>query len=417
MSTAFDEYHSLRSAEDSINARRHLVKEGYWPGGVAPDGYKLIPAPNNSKRKVVTVDEERRSFVERSFDLALHGDNTGPPLGVKAIVKWLNVRGMTTRNGARWSIQSIHRMLTNSAYFGDYYWGVNPAPSEFREEQEPLLLKIPAIVTKGMFDDVQHMLDLRNPKKGNAKQVSSSLLLSGLAYCRECGAAMTLRTGNGNGGHYRYYYCCSAHRGKMVCGGPKIPEKELDNAVLEAVRSRVLAQDHVSGLVLGLQRRERVRAASASKELPGLQSRVSAAEASMEGLWASLRLAPSLEADPLFQRNVQRAAEELGLARTQLSEAAEACGGVVEVNAEDIARFRSLLIRLLDDENPARTKIYLTSIVEKVEVGTDEIRIHGHIDDLRKAVVNSTEGSGGIDTPPVRRYVRRWRRRRDSNPR
>jgi hypothetical protein len=76
----------------------------------------------------------------------------------------------------------------------------------------------------------------------------------------------------GKGGSYRYYHCSSATRGKKVCTGPSIPEKQLDDAVLTAVRSRVLDKDHLTNLIFGLQRRERARSDSAIEELPSLQS-------------------------------------------------------------------------------------------------------------------------------------------------
>ncbi|MGO4841703.1 recombinase family protein, partial [Rhizobiaceae sp. 2RAB30] len=53
VATVFDQYHSDRSAEDSINARRRMVQDGYWPGGRPPDGYKLIEAPDNPRRKII----------------------------------------------------------------------------------------------------------------------------------------------------------------------------------------------------------------------------------------------------------------------------------------------------------------------------------------------------------------------------
>jgi site-specific DNA recombinase len=124
VATPFDQYHSDRSAEESINARVRMVKEGNWPGGTPPDGYRLIDAPQNPRRKVCIIDEERRPIIERIYSLSVHGDGNGPPLGIKAIAKWLNSKGYRTRTGSRWSIQAIHRVLTNSAYYGDYYWGL-----------------------------------------------------------------------------------------------------------------------------------------------------------------------------------------------------------------------------------------------------------------------------------------------------
>ena len=413
VSTMFDEYHSHRSAEDSINARRQMVENGWWPGGMTPDGHKLIPAANRPDRKVVAIDEDRRPIIERIYTLALHGDGDSAPKGVKAIAGWLNERNITTRTGRRWGSQAIHRILTNSAYFGDYYWGVEPSVSEFREELDPLLLKIPLIISREMFDQVQLLMQKRDPKMGAAKQISSPLLLSGIAHCEECGASMTLRTGKG--GRYRYYHCSSANRGKKVCSGPSIPEKELDDAVLTAVRSRVLDGNHLANLISGLQRRERARSATAVEELPSLQSRVSAAESAIQGLWASIQVVPSLQQDPLFQTNLQRAADELELARGRLNQAITASEGAAEVSETALLHFRTQMIDLLEDENRARTKIYLSSIVSRVEVGVTEVRIEGYVEDLRKVAISSDEGSVGAGGPEVRRYVRRWRTAWDSN--
>src|SRR5690606_12039828 len=83
VSTLFDEYHSHRSAEDSINARRHMVANGFWPGGKPPDGFKLVPSTQNPRRKVLAIDEDRRWVIERIFTLALHGDGNSAPMGVK----------------------------------------------------------------------------------------------------------------------------------------------------------------------------------------------------------------------------------------------------------------------------------------------------------------------------------------------
>lgn len=252
------------------------------------------------------------------------------------------------------------------------------------------------------------MLGKRNPEMGAAKQVSSPLLLSGIVHCEECGNAMTLRTGKS----YRYYHCSSANRGKLACSGPAIPEKQLDNAVVNAVRCRVLDGDHLKELLDGLQRRERSRATSMSQEMPALRSRVSAAEAAIEGFWASLRLAPSLEHDPLFQKNLKLAADELELARAKIEDALDAMEEAGEVGEAAIQLFRSQLLDILDGPNVHRRKIYLESIVQRVEVGQTDIRIEGYVEDLRKAVEASASGSGSNAGPEVRRYVRRWRRGR-----
>ena len=154
------------------------------PGGKPPDGFKLVPSTQNPRRKVLAIDEDRRWVIDRIFTLALYGDGNSAPMGVKAITEWLSQRNILMRTGSRWGIQQVHTILTNPAltnpaYFGVLYWGVRPSISEFREELEPLLLKVPAIISREMYEEVQLRLKKRNPMTGAAKQISSPLLLSG----------------------------------------------------------------------------------------------------------------------------------------------------------------------------------------------------------------------------------------------
>ncbi len=41
-------------------------------------------------------------------------------MGVKAIVKYLNARGIVTRDGGRWGIGQVHRILTRRTYIGEH---------------------------------------------------------------------------------------------------------------------------------------------------------------------------------------------------------------------------------------------------------------------------------------------------------
>jgi site-specific DNA recombinase len=298
---------------------------------------------------------------------------------------------------------------------------LEPSPNERRKPQKPVLLQIPSTIPRSLYEEAQVLLAKRDPRMGAAKQVSSPLLLSGLAVCK-CGSAMTLGTGTGKQGTtYRYYRCSAANRGTQVCSSPRIPEATLDHAVLDAVRSRVLDHRHLTGLLLSLQARERSRRVAASNELPSLKARVDAASNAVEGLLASIRIAPALAQDPLFQKNLRMASEELECARNRMNEVVAVTAEQDEVTDAAISIFRIQMMELLDRKNASRAKVYLSTIVERVEVGERYIRILGHVDDLKNGVLNtdpSDDSSNGAGVRRyVRRYVRRWRREWDSNPR
>ena len=125
MTNLMDEFYSVRSSVDSTRARLYMIEKGYWPGGTPPYGYKRIACPENPQRSVLDVDNEERMMVEKTYSMAVFGDGNGPPMGVKSIVVWLNEHGYRTRSGSRWSVQAIHRILTHSVYYGEYFWGIN----------------------------------------------------------------------------------------------------------------------------------------------------------------------------------------------------------------------------------------------------------------------------------------------------
>ena len=59
-----------------------------------------------------------RKLAKNGVKLALEGDGTSGPMGVKAIVKHLNARRIFTRDGGRWGVGQLHRLLTQPTYIG-----------------------------------------------------------------------------------------------------------------------------------------------------------------------------------------------------------------------------------------------------------------------------------------------------------
>src|SRR5262249_60613058 len=64
------------------------------------------------------IDPFRAETVRLIFRLAREGDGTSGPMGVKSIAKHLNAAGIRTRDGGRWGIGAVHKVLTRSTYIG-----------------------------------------------------------------------------------------------------------------------------------------------------------------------------------------------------------------------------------------------------------------------------------------------------------
>lgn len=99
----FDEYQSLETAKHVRRSLHENALQGFWNGGVTPFGYKLVEIERRGKtrKKGLAIDEHDATVVRLMFDLALKGDRASAPMGIKAIVCWLNERGYRTRRGKR----------------------------------------------------------------------------------------------------------------------------------------------------------------------------------------------------------------------------------------------------------------------------------------------------------------------------
>jgi len=127
------------------------------------------------------------------------------------------------------------------------------------------------LVTKKLFRKVQRLLSSRSPKAIPPRSVTSQYLLSNLLRCNKCNSKMF---GVGaKSGQYHYYTCANRYRtGEYPA--KSIPVTQLDTAVLDAIRTRILQQDHPEKLVRLVRkeqkalRRERVATGLALSRMP-----------------------------------------------------------------------------------------------------------------------------------------------------
>jgi hypothetical protein len=102
--------------------------------------------------------------VRLAFELALEGDGTSGPMGVKTITKHLNERRIFTRDGGRWGIGTVHRMLTRATYAGRHEFNKRGKSKELKPATEVIAVEVPAIIDQAMFDAMQAHLKARSSR-------------------------------------------------------------------------------------------------------------------------------------------------------------------------------------------------------------------------------------------------------------
>ncbi|MDO8751636.1 MAG: recombinase family protein [Dehalococcoidia bacterium] len=191
--------------------------------GKPPYGYRI---GNGKKLEEVTQEAE---VVRLIYRLYLEQD-----LGLRNIARHLNQEGLHTRRGGNWSLVTIRDILRNRSYTGTYQRFGLRVPRNH-----------PPLVTPEAFRRVHDLMQARTPNRH--KGLVQPFLLSGLAYCAQCGnrmAGVTRRQswrrkdGQRVQGVYRYYQCHSRIN-QSVCTYHTWRAPLLEEAVLNQLRQQL----------------------------------------------------------------------------------------------------------------------------------------------------------------------------------
>src|SRR5882724_13103541 len=238
----FDEYQSKENAKHTLRAMKENARQGFWNGALPPIGYRIIAGQQRGHRtkKTLEIDPFQAETVRLIFRLAWEGDGTSGPMGVKSITNHLNASGIRTRDGGRWGIGAVHKVLTRTTYVGRHRFNTRLWKTRERKpETEIVEMAVPPIIEVAEFEAVQALLKARSPAWTAPRVVSGPTLLTGICFCAACGMAMTLRTGKS--GRYRYYTCSTkARQGNTGCRGRTVPMEKLDTLVADHIEHRLL---------------------------------------------------------------------------------------------------------------------------------------------------------------------------------
>lgn len=286
----FDEYQSRELAKHVLRAMKENATQGFWNGSPVPLGYRAEEVEKRGARtkKRIVVDPVEAEVVKLIFRLYLHGDGKSGPIGMKEIVKRLNEQGYRTRRNARFGVGTIHKILTNTIYAGEWVFNRTEAKTgRQKPAKEHIAIDVPAIIEHAEFDAVQATLKSRNPRVTPPRVVSGPILLTGLATCASCKGSMVLRTGTSKSGTVHRYYSCStcSRKGKTACKGRSIPMDKLDTLVVDHLSRRLFTAERLTEMLSSLSERRASRAAEVDGRVATLQREVSEAEDKLKRLY------------------------------------------------------------------------------------------------------------------------------------
>lgn len=248
-----DQYESEVNGARTSAAMREAVKQGYYPGSMAPYGYRKarVPVRPGLMRHVLVPDECEAPVVRDIWRLTVtHG-----ALGV---AQELNRCGISYRGGRPWNKEDVLDVLDETAHTGTLYWGKNDRGTRRRRAtSECVPLAVEPNIDPALAELVRAVREERRPSRNPGSPPSDETLLSRLIRCARCGAAYRLETSgkvvDGDAYRYRYYNCRTSTRiGKAACPGGRIRTDELDAAVLDHMIGVVCTPERTQALLRAL---------------------------------------------------------------------------------------------------------------------------------------------------------------------
>ncbi|MDU1495509.1 recombinase family protein [Bradyrhizobium sp.] len=410
----FDEYQSKENAKHVIRALKENARQGFWNGSLPPIGYRVVAAEQRGAKtkKKLEIDPLHAETVRLIYRLALHGDGDHGQMGVKNIVSHLNRNRIFTRDGGRWGIGQVHRILTRRTYMGEHEFNKRSKSKELKPISEIVVVPVPPIIDRETFDAVQALLKARHPAVTPSAVISGPTLLTGLIHCAKCGGAMTIRTGKG--GRYRYYACSmKARQGPTACEGMAVPMDKLDDLVASHLEDRLLQPERLETILAAVLDRRQERSERQREHIAELNKRAAESEARLKRLYDAIEAGVADLDDPALKDRIDglKAIRDQAKADAERAQAMLQNSGSKAVMPQMLSKFARAARQRIRLEGGGYRRDHLRALAQRVEVADGEVRIMGSKSRLLQALV----ANGSVNSVPIQGL--KWRRRRDSNPR
>ena len=141
-------------AENVKRGTRHLARQGYYLGAVAPYGYRIKKVQvGDREHQKLEIDPETSWVVRLGFDHVLAGKS------LSYIIRDFYAKDIPSPNGlAHWPASTVGRMIRNQAHAGTIVWSADT------EDDDGMVIypnAHPGIVTEEEFEKAGRLLDSR----------------------------------------------------------------------------------------------------------------------------------------------------------------------------------------------------------------------------------------------------------------
>lgn len=229
------EYYSLDLKKKIKRGIRESILKGQYVGGPVPYGYFV----ENQK---ICIHEEEANHLRWMFKEYAAGR------GAADIVSELNQKGIRSKKGVQFNVQTLARMFKNRKYIGEYVYNGQSVEGG-----------CPPIIDTETFEKVQNILKSKKRTGGGQARAKVDYLLSGKMYCGLCGSPIIAESGKSKNGTMHHYYSCAKKKKHHSCAKANERKDFLEWYVVEQTLEYVLTperMDQIADAIIAIYEKE-----------------------------------------------------------------------------------------------------------------------------------------------------------------
>lgn len=227
--------------------RVQSAKEGRFLSSVAPYGYDKVKIKSD-KGYTLVPNEAEAAVVNLIYEMYLDGN------GMTVIAKELDKKGIKPRYRETWSKSTISDILKNPVYMGKIRWSYRKEGKDYGSNGKIRKTRTvnknciyvdglhKAIISENIFNKAQEVRK-NNTRKSVKKDLTLKNPLTGVVFCKKCGAPMTRL---GPNSHVKYDTIrCSNRYCNNVSAPLELVEQEILNSIREWMESVLLNTENI----------------------------------------------------------------------------------------------------------------------------------------------------------------------------
>ena len=226
MLEGYAEFYSAELSEKIHRGQKENALKGKNNGGGVPLGYLL-----DKKAQKLVIDPATAPLVVEIFEKYADGKT------VRSIVEDFNARGLRTKKGQPFNINSFSSLLKNRKYIGEY-----------RYQDVVIEGGVPAIIPEDLFNRVQERMEKNRHAPAMAKAKEDYLLTTKL-FCGKCERMMVGESGTSHTGSMHYYYKCGGAKRRKGCDKKAVRKDWIERVVVRLTMQRVMDEEKISRLI------------------------------------------------------------------------------------------------------------------------------------------------------------------------